>query len=312
MNMNINFKNTKLYLIVGIIIIAFLAPLGLKADWVTFLFLFFMYTAMAEVFNLLSGYSGILALGFYGFIGFGGYMTTMASTLWGFSTLASMIISGIACALLALATSFLISRMKGLYFAMGTLVTASVLFYWFQGWSYVGGGYGMPLATYATIYDLYYMSLVIALASIFLVYAFVRSRIGLRLKAIADDDMAAESYGVDVFKTKLLCWIVASFFAGISGSLYFIYSNFISPTAAFAMYWTLAAITAVNIGGSRTILGPIIGSLIVVWLRQTFLVQFPGISMLIYGILIVIVLLFFPQGIMGYVNAFLAKRKKRK
>ncbi|MEM2369584.1 MAG: branched-chain amino acid ABC transporter permease [Candidatus Bathyarchaeia archaeon] len=304
-------KDIRFYLIIGGIIVALLVPLGLGPDWITLFFLFFTYTAMAEVYNLLSGYSGMLALGFHGFVGFGGYITAIACTLWGLHLLVSMFISGTMCVLLALATSFLIIKMRGLYFAMGTLVSASVLFYWFQGWSYVGGGYGMPIVAHVTVYDLYYISLVIAIASIFVAYIIVQSRVGLRLKAIADDDIAAESYGVDVFKTKLLCWVISSFFAGISGSLYFIYSGFISPAAAFAFYWTLSSITATVFGGVRTILGPIIGAFFVVWLRQTFLVEFPGLAMLVYGVIIVAMVLVFPRGIMGYVHAFLTRRKMR-
>jgi len=139
------------------------------------------------------------------------------------------------------------------------------------------------------------------LIAIFVAYILVKSRAGLRLKAIADDDVTAEFYGVDVFKTKLLCWVISSFFAGISGSLYFLYTGFISPTAAFAMYWTSSSMTAIVFGGGRTILGPIIGALFVVWLRQTFLVEFPGLAMLIYGVIISVMVLIFPRGIIGYI-----------
>ncbi|MEM2272713.1 MAG: branched-chain amino acid ABC transporter permease [Candidatus Bathyarchaeia archaeon] len=286
-------------------------PLGLPPAYITLLFLFYIYMTMANVFDLLSSYSGMLALGFHGFIGFGGYVTSIATTYWGFSALPSLLLSGALCALLALATSFLISKMRGLYFAVGTLVTAQILFYWFQSWTYVGGGYGMPVVSYVTLHGLYYISLAFALISIFTSYTLIRSRIGLRLKAIADDDLAASTYGIDVFKTKLLCWVISSIFAGFSGGLYFIYSNFISPGAAFSFYWTLSAIAAVAIGGRRTTLGPILGAFIVVLLRQTFLTLLPGLSALVYGILIIIVLFLFPHGIIGYIGTFLGKEKQK-
>jgi branched-chain amino acid transport system permease protein len=122
------------------------------------------------------------------------------------------------------------------------------------------------------------------------------------LSAIADDETAAECFGINIYRTKLYCWVISAFMVGLAGGLYFIYSSFISPTAAFAFHWTQAAITGTIIGGRRTIEGPIIGSFIVVLLRQFFLVMFPGLSMLVYGVLIVIVLLIFPEGIMGFMK----------
>jgi branched-chain amino acid transport system permease protein len=289
----------RICLILVFIAIASAAPFSLPSYWTSFLFLFFVYTTLCEMFNLLLGYSGMLALGIHGFVGFGGYMLAITSTIWRLPAWVSVLFSGAMCVLLALGTSFLISRMKGIYFGLGTLITASALFYWFQSWSYAGGGYGMPLVTTVSALDLYYGSLAVAVASILISYVFVRSRIGLRLRAMADDELAAESYGINVFRTKLYCWLLTAFFSGFVGSLYFLYSNFISPSAAFTLYWTLSAITGVLIGGVQTILGPLIGSFIIVWLRQTFLVMFPAFSPLIYGILIIVIMLLFPQGILG-------------
>jgi branched-chain amino acid transport system permease protein len=294
-------KQKNILLIIVTLLVALIPPFWLPPHLISLLFLFFIYTIMAEAFNLLSGFSGILALGFFGFVGFGEYMFLISSTIWGLPWWISLLFCGLTCALLALATSFLILRMRGLYFAMGTLVAANALCYGFQAWPYVGAGYGMPLGVHLTYADLYYVSFMVVVASILIVFATVRSKIGLRLRAIADDDQAAESYGVDVFRTKLYCWLLASFMTGLAGSLYLIYSGFVTPPLAFNFYWTSAALTSAVIGGRGTIIGPILGAFIVVCLRQYFLVMFPGISMLIYGILIVVVLLRFPHGIIGYI-----------
>jgi branched-chain amino acid transport system permease protein len=288
---------TNLNFIILFFLLSLIAPLVLPAFYLTFLTLFYLYMVLAEFFNLLEGFSGIVCLGLHAFVGMGGYLVAIASTNWNLPPLWSILLGGVFSFLLALATSFLISRMKGMYTAVGSLVCASALFYWFGNWTYVGGGYGLIVAAHLSDIELYYSSLLLAVISIFAIYILLKSKIGLRLKAISDDELAASTCGINIFRTKLCSWLVSSLFCGLVGSLFFIYSSFISPLAAFSFYWTLSAIASTVLGGRRTLLGPVTGAFFITLLRQFFFAQLPGLSMLAYGIIIIIMIRVFPEGI---------------
>jgi branched-chain amino acid transport system permease protein len=285
-----------------VLLLVCIAPKWLPVYWITLLMLFFLYTALAETYNFLYGYCGLLCLGLQMFVGFGGYMMAILSTNFGFPLWLVLLTTGFASAVLALALSFLIFRMKGLFFAMGTYAAAWAFYYWFASWSYVGGGWGMTVVSPLTYHSIYYISLALAVASALTIYLILRSRLGLKIRAMADDEEAAESYGVNVFRMKLIAWVLSALVAGFAGSLYFAYSGFISPIAAFATYWSFIAMISTIIGRIRSILGPVVGAFIIVLLRQQFLVMFPGLSILIFGILIVVVCLFAPQGILEIIS----------
>ncbi|MEM1587042.1 MAG: branched-chain amino acid ABC transporter permease, partial [Candidatus Bathyarchaeia archaeon] len=254
---------------------------------------------MAETYNFLYGFCGLLDLGLQMFVGFGGYVMAILTSNLGFSAWVALPISGATSAILALALSFLIYRMKGLFFAMGTFMAAWTFYYWFTNWSYVGGGWGMTVPTPLSYFDIYYASLTLAATSTIIIYLVLKSRLGIKFRAIADDEEAAESYGVNIFQIKLIAWVLSASVAGLAGSLYFAYSGFIAPISAFTPYWSFTAMTSTIIGGIRTLLGPIIGAFIIVFLRQQFLVIFPGLSPLVFGIIMATTVLLAPQGILG-------------
>jgi branched-chain amino acid transport system permease protein len=303
-------KKAKTYLIIIILFLIFLiVPVAAPAHIINFLFFFFMYLAMAETVNFLFGFAGMLNLGFHGFMGIGGYVLAISLTLLGLSSWISFLISGVVCALLALSTSFLIFKMKGLYFALGTIIMASAFRTWFECWGYTGGGYGMPIRVCVKS-DVYYISLILAIILISIIYVLVRvPKIRLKLVAIADDEIAAETCGVKVIQIKLSCWIVSAFVSGLIGSLYFYNFSYISPSVAFSMEWTTIALTGMILGGTGSVSGPIFGSFIVALLRHFLVVRFPMYAPLIYGALIIIVLLFFPKGILGLIERTILKKR---
>jgi branched-chain amino acid transport system permease protein len=301
-------KRVKILIPIIFLLISLILPVLAPLNIINFMFFFFMYVAMAETLNLLFGFTGMLNLGFHGFIGLGGYLAALSITLWGSSFWVGFIISGVICAVLALTTSFLIFKMKGLYFALGTFIAASLFRTWFEFWGYAGGGYGMPILLYVKSDFYYYISLMLAVLSILIVYALVRfPKVRLKLVAIADDEVAAEICGVKVFQIKLFCWIISAFMSGLIGNLYFCSFGYISPSVAFTMQWTIIPLTGVILGGIRSIPGPILGSFIVVLLRQSLVTMFPTYAPLIYGALIIIVLLFFPKGIWGLIERIIVK-----
>jgi branched-chain amino acid transport system permease protein len=146
-----------------------------------------------------------------------------------------------------------------------------------------------------TIYLLSLALLVVALA---VIYLLLKSRIGLGLTAMRDDADAASSVGVNIFKSKLLCFVIAGLFTALAGGWYFLNNISIYPASGYGNSWTVAVVFIVIIGGIGTMAGPIVGSIIYVALAE-ILADFPGWSNIILGLIAILVILFLPDGIMG-------------
>lgn len=264
------------------------------------LLLFFLYMSFSQMWNLLAGYSGLLSLGQQAFIGFGGYTMAILTSYYGVNTWLSVIGGGLFSMLLALVMSLFIFRMKGIFFAIGTWIFAEALMMWFSNWEYVNLGTGLFIKPDPPVNMtmIYYATFTIAVLSIATVYAILRSKIGLGLMAMRDDEEVSETMGVGVYRSKLFCFLVASFFTGATASVFYLFQVFIQPYSAFAIDWTIIFTFIVIIGGIGTVEGPIVGSIIYVLLSQ-YLSEYGSISLIVMGSLAIIVILLSPQGIMG-------------
>jgi len=305
-----------------IVIVMILLPLiGLPEQWIIYLRLFFIYLAIANMWNLLCGYSGLISLCQPAFIGLAGYTMIILSWL-GINIFAGIVAGVIVAAVFAFLISIPVFRLRGIYFAIGTLVVPEALKYVFLilrpvGGTIQGGGAGYVLkgATGFTTVDVYWLALVIGMASIFLVRFILHSKVGLGLAAIRDSDTTAASAGVNVFQIKLFSFVIAAIITALAGAVFYISQASIEPTSAFNINWTMIAILAAVIGGLRTLTGPIVGTLIVVFLHFT-LARYAGYSLIIQGVILVGVMLLAPYGIMGAIYRsrayrYLAQRTSR-
>ncbi len=300
-------------LMVIVVVLAVLPLTGLPEYWLIYLRLFFIYLAIANMWNLLCGYSGLISLCQPAFIGLAGY--TMIMLAWvGIPIYVGIIAGAIVAAIFALLISFPVFRLRGIYFAIGTLVVPEALKYVFLIWKPVGGklqgggaGYVLKGAGAFSTADVYWLALAIGLASIFLMWFILRSKLGLGLAAIRDNDTTAASSGVNVFRLKLLTFIIGAIVTGIAGAIFYISQAAIEPTSAFNIKWTMICILATVIGGLRTQVGPIIGTLIFVFLYFA-LARYVGYSLIIQGVILVGVMLAAPYGIMGVINRTRAYR----
>jgi branched-chain amino acid transport system permease protein len=254
--------------------------------------------------NLLAGYTGLILLCPHAFVGLAGY--TMAIGTWvGMPFQAGLIAGAVVAALFALIISYPVFRMKGIYFAIGTLILPEILKVWFSFWRPVGNvyqgkgaGYSVTGVAGVTLGDTYWLALAIAAASIFVVYIILRSRLGLGLTAIRDNENTAASAGANVFRLKLSSFLIAALIMGIAGAAYYIFSPRIQPTGGFSIRWLLVPLMATVIGGEGTEEGPIIGAAIVTFL--TFqLADYGAWSLLIQGVILLAVVTLMPQGIAG-------------
>jgi branched-chain amino acid transport system permease protein len=218
---------------------------------------------------------------------------------------AGIIAGAVVAALFALLISYPVFRMRGIYFAIGTLILPEVLRVGFSFWRPVGNvyqgmgaGYSVTGVAGVTLGDTYWLGLAIAAASIFLVHMILRSRLGLGLTAIRDNENTAASAGANVFRLKLYSFLIAAFIMGIAGAVYYIFSPRINPTGGFSIRWLLVPLMATVIGGEGLEEGPIIGAAIVTFL--TFqLADYGAWSLLIQGVILLVVVTVMPQGIAG-------------
>jgi branched-chain amino acid transport system permease protein len=294
-------------LVTVVVVLALFPIIGIPQSWLLYSFVFFIYLAMANMWNLLAGYAGLISLCPPAFIGLAGY-TLVICTWIGLPFYVGIIAGAIIAAAFALLISIPVFRLSGIYFAIGTLVIPEALRIAFFLWRPVGGemhgggaGYMVKGVAGVSITQFYWLALFIGIVSIVLMRLILRSTLGLGLAAIRDNDRSAASCGINVFKLKLYSFIISAFVTGIAGGIFYIYQGYIEPGSAFNIRWTMIVMLATVIGGMSTEEGPLIGTAIVVFL-YFLLARYAGISLLIQGIILVGIMLVAPYGIIGFIR----------
>jgi branched-chain amino acid transport system permease protein len=292
--------NSRLYVLGVLVLILGTVPLWGDQYLLFFFMLFCLYLALAQMWNLLAGYSGLISLGQQSFVGMGGYVVAVMSNYYGVYIWGSVLLGGVFSALLALFMSLFIFRMKGVYFAIGTWIFSEALLIWFSNWEYTKYGMGLFIkpTPNLSMTEIYYASLIVGVGSVALVYGILRSKLGLGLMAMRDDEAVSETMGVEVFRSKLYCFLIGAFVTGSTAGILYIFQVFIQPYKAFAIDWTVKLVFIVIIGGIGTLEGPIVGALLFVLLSQS-LAEYFSVSMLILGAIAIGVILIAPKGIMG-------------
>ena len=265
-----------------------------------YLFKIFLYITMGSMWNLMSGFTGMTSLGQQVFVGLAGYSVCVMTTTYNMSFWIGIIVGAVIAAIFALILSFVLFRMRGMYFAVATWLIAEAVRLWFNSWTYVKQGVGMTVRTnqIPKIKSLYVYALILMIIAIIVIYMLLRTRTGLALTAMRDETDAAASVGVNIFRAKLNCYLIASVFIALAGALFFLNKGSVLPASGFSIDWTVAMVFIAILGGVGTMTGPIIGSIIYVLLEE-LLSHYPGWSNIILGILAILVIIFLPKGIMG-------------
>lgn len=303
-------------LILGAIVVLVSLPMWADDHWVFLAFLWFLYMCMAQMWNLVGGFAGLVSLGQQVFLGFGGYalaIFTLGEYGFALPVWMAILIGAFLSCLFALAIAIPVFRMRGFVFAIGTLVISEAVRTWFNNWKYTKMDYGIFIRTAwgIPLSYVYYASLALALATLFFMHFILNSKFGYGIRAIGDDEEAASTVGVDPFRCKLYCWLIAAFITGIVGGLYYTHGGFIKPSSAFNLpIWTMMMISATAIGGIRTIEGPMIGATFIVAFRQ-YLAEYLYASLIIEGAIIMVVILFVPEGLIGILRKLIGRLIKR-
>lgn len=294
-----------LALAVVVLIVAASLPFWGESSWMREFVEIACYFIFAMMWNLMAGYGGMVSIGQQAFFGLGGYTMVVLGNLFGFNPFVAVVLGAVMAGVIALPVSWFAFRLQGGYFAIGTWVIAEVFRLTFANISAVGGGSGTTLTALRGIdkatreSTTYWMALACVVASLALVYLFLRSKRGLALLAIRDNEIAARSQGIAVGRMKLAVYAVAAFGAGLAGALYFVGNLRISPDAAFSVNWTAFAIFMVVIGGIGRIEGPLVGAL-VFWALNKFLSDYGTWYLLGLGLLAIVTTVRFKQGLWGY------------
>ncbi|HMN79467.1 MAG TPA: branched-chain amino acid ABC transporter permease [Burkholderiaceae bacterium] len=294
-------------LIVAVALVAVAASLPFwgESSWMREFVEMACYFIFAMMWNLLAGYGGMVSIGQQAFFGVGGYVMLALGNFVQVNPFVAIPLGALAAAIIALPVALIAFRLQGGYFAIGTWVIAEVFRLSIANLSAVGGGSGTTLTALRGIDKAtresvtYWMALACVVASIALVYLFLRSKRGLALLAIRDNEVAAESQGIAVRRMKLAVFAVSAFGAGLAGALYFVGNLRISPDAAFSVNWSAFAIFMVVIGGIGRIEGPIVGVLLF-WMLNKAFSDYGTWYLIGLGLLAIIVTIYFKQGLWGY------------
>jgi branched-chain amino acid transport system permease protein len=274
--------------------------------WTRRLVDFFTLLALAQFWNLMLGYAGLISVGQQGYIGIGSYALWLFSDVLPIHPFIAVIFAAIGGAIIALPSAVLVFKLKGGYLAIGTWVIAEILRLIVANIKRTGGGSGITvqaatkLGTELRVPGTYWWALGLAVIAMGVTYFLLRSRTGLALEAIRDNDLAAESSGVNLWRTKLLTYVIAGAGCAAVGAVVAIHLLRVQPAAAFSINWTGYLIFICVIGGVGTIEGPIIGTLIYFVLRETTS-KYGEWYLIVLGLLAIIVTVWSPRGIYGYV-----------
>jgi branched-chain amino acid transport system permease protein len=269
------------------------------------------YLALAQLWNLLAGYAGLVSVGQQAYVGLGAYFFFYMTGAMNMNVYLALLLAGPFAGLVSIPVSFAVFRLRGAYFAIGSWVMSEVFALSASLIAAVGAGSGLSLtpdivrqiapdrAGRDTI--LYLITLACSVLVFAIAYLLLRSRHGLALTAIRDSEPASASLGVNTFRTKFIIYMVTAACTGLIGALIFLQKLRLSPDAGFSINdWTVVVIFMVVIGGIGTIEGPFIGMLVYIVLRE-LLADYGTIYLICMGVLAIVIMLKAPLGIWGFV-----------
>ena len=274
-------------------------PLIVKSQYILSLMItLFIYVTLAESWNLLGGYTGQVSLGHGAFFGVGALVTRL---LWvnKIPILLSLPLGGLGAALLAAIVGVPCFRMKSAYFPIGTLALSMIALLTVSNIFISAGALSPALLKSYEIFSRYYLTLFIVILTIIIIYYFVRSRPGLAIVAIRDNEKAAAAIGIKTLKYKTLALLTSTFLAGLAGGIYAYQHVSYYYDAPFDLTWSFTAPLTTFIGGISTIAGPIVGSICFLALSEIFAVTLGQVHVLIFGFCFILIVLFLPGGLLS-------------
>ncbi len=300
------------WIIAAIIVVFVAAPtLGNNVELRESLLLAAVYITLASNLNVMLGYAGYVNFGSIVFFGLGGYFCVYFMSALGWGLAPAALVGGVAVSALALLFGLGILRLRGAYFALATIGVNEAVMAFVTNFDPWGGGTGIYLSTELfqplggpgrALWIIYYVLVAVMGLSLYLSYLIKVSKFGLGLLAIGQNEDAALVLGVPAPRYKALAYSASAFLPAIAGGLYFFKGAFIQPTDAFDLQLSTEAIVIAMLGGQGTVLGPALGAYLYEELRGWLLTSetFSDFQLVIAGALLLVIVLFAPGGLMGW------------
>ncbi len=298
----------------ALVVVAVLAlfPYIVGAGTETILVQAFIILTLASMWNLLAGYAGLVSVGQQAFVGLGAYFVLILN-IHNLSMFTALPVAAIGCGVAALPMWWLVSRLRSGYFAIATWVLATTILLIIEKFPSIGGGTGMSLPHTPSLGSAvleaytYWIGLAVTVLALLTVYLLLRSRLGLVLTAVRDDEVAARSSGARVGLARMLVFVVAGAGCGAAGALLAVSQLIVQPSAVFSVQFTAEMAFAVIIGGLGTIEGPILGTIVYMILQQT-LQSYNAWYLIILGLIAMVIAIFARRGLWGLIDEHLHVR----
>ena len=278
------------------------------------------WTLLGASWNLLGGFAGQVSFGHAAFLGIGAYVTMLLYLSLGVSPLLGMLAGGIVGSMFALPIGFICFRLRGPYFSLATLAVAEIVRLVALNWEQLTAGpMGLlittlpPISFAGTTIDweskvpFYYLAAVLALAATGLTYVVSRSRLGAYLTAVREDIDSAEAVGIDTVRTRVIALALSAFVVGVAGGFYSLYFRYVDPDAVFAISLSVEMVFIAVVGGLATTPGPIVGAVALVTIAETFRERFQAGHLIFYGLFMMVVIRYMPEGIWGRLRLLLGR-----
>lgn len=255
---------------------------------------------LALAWNLVGGFGGQFSLGHSIFVGIGAYALAVILRTFGTPLIPTLLAAGLLSALIGVLLAYPLLRLRGPYLAVGSLGMALAAYGWMINWDFTkaSSSYNIPTEALLDITTLFRCAVVLAFAALIAVIVLVRSPLGLRLVALRDDEVGAASLGVRRVRTLIPVWGLSGFLTGLMGALYALQRGNLTVDSAFSVQFSLDAVIICVLGGLGTISGPILGAIIVYYLRF-YSADFSELALLIEAAIVVLVVRFLPGGLVG-------------
>jgi branched-chain amino acid transport system permease protein len=280
--------------------------------WINFVMMTLYAALLAQAWNILGGFGGQFSFGHALFFGFGAYVQAIAQLQWGFNPWVALAMAGFVSATVGLGVGALTFRygLKGSYFALVTLAFAEVFRINAVSVPFTGAGVGLMIPLKESVGNLQfgsrvgfmYVILGMLIAAMLVTWWLQNSKFGAYLQAVRDNENAAQAIGVNPFRVKLGAIALSGAFMGWGGAFYLQVFQYIDPSIAFGPHTSVEALVAAIVGGLGTLWGPLLGALVLHLLSdltRNLFGSLPGVNMVIYGSMLIVIVMFLPRGIAG-------------
>lgn len=281
-------------------IVAWCAAMPVIGANLSFYFALMMWVTLATGLNFIAGFTGYMPFGYVAFYGVGTYTTAILVKVVGISEYLAVPLAGVSGLALALLFAPTL-RLSGIYFAIVSLSLAIICqrAVSLMPEAITGGSHGLNLGVATVRAHGYYAMLIVLVLALAAAAWLAESRLGKALKAIRDDPEAAAAMGVDVTRSRLMAWCLAAVFPALAGGVQAWFTGALDPVTAFDVLITAKTVIYAMAGGLGTVMGPLVGTFVLVWVDELIWRQFPVLNNFLLGLIIALLILFMPRGLVG-------------